>query len=245
MKIRWFVSAAWFLVFFAFAGAPPVVTGSAAADWATVGSARVAGSGLLLTEARILETGAAWNLAGIPADEPFRVDFRFRAGHFSRPFAADGFSWTLQGAGPGAIGTGHGGLGFQGIPHSLSLKFDNWRNEAYGERHHESICLLSRGALPNDADLRLAALACADRGRVFRRLRWADGREHHASVSYDGAVLIVMLDGREILRHPIGKLSKWLGVPAGSRLFSGFTAATGDTYFQRQEILDYRLKTNP
>jgi hypothetical protein len=140
-----------------------------------------------------------------------------------------------------AIGTGHGGIGFPGIPHSVTLKFDNWRNEAYGERYAESICLLSRGAEPSVADLWAGGLACAERGRVFRRLRWADGREHVAAVRYDGETLAVTLDGREILRHPIGKLSKWLSVPAGSRLLSGFTAATGDTYFQRQEILEYRL----
>lgn len=212
--------------------------------WTTLGSARPAESGLLLTEGKLFQTAAAWNQEAIPADAPFEVTFRFRASDFSSPFRADGFAWVLQGAGLNARGIGHGGIGFMGIPQSVAVKFDSWMNAKYGEKSSESICLMSRGAEENDPNLKQAGLACADEGRIFRKLRWADGRVRTAIVRYDGMNLEVEMDGKPLINHPIGKLSAWLKVAPGTPLYSGFTAATGDTYFQRQEILDYSLSVS-
>jgi hypothetical protein len=61
----------------------------------------------------------------------FSTSFWIRLHEGTQPNPADGLTFTLQAdpRGPAALGAGGGGLGYQGIAHSIAIKFDVFNNE--------------------------------------------------------------------------------------------------------------------
>jgi hypothetical protein len=59
----------------------------------------------------------------------FSTTFWVRLHEGTQPNPADGYSFILQGNSPAALGAGGGGLGYQGIPNSVAIKFDVFNNE--------------------------------------------------------------------------------------------------------------------
>src|SRR5262249_5140090 len=59
----------------------------------------------------------------------FSTQFHVRLHEGTQPNPADGFTFTIQANGPMALGGGGGALAYQGIGHSVAIKFDVFDNE--------------------------------------------------------------------------------------------------------------------
>jgi hypothetical protein len=79
----------------------------------------------------------------------FTTQFHVRLHEGTQPNPADGFTFTIQANGPTALGAGGGSLGYQGINHSVAIKFDVFQNG--GETSPNSTGIYFNGAAPNGA----------------------------------------------------------------------------------------------
>ena len=90
---------------------------------ATNGSAALSGSSLKLTNGGLAEASSAFYASPVNI-QSFTTDFTFQ---LTNP-AADGFTFTIQNAGPNAMGGVGGYLGYEGIGDSVAVKFDLYQN---------------------------------------------------------------------------------------------------------------------
>jgi hypothetical protein len=206
--------------------------------------ARLTGGVLRLTAAKEFQTGAAWAVQPQAVSGGFESRFRFRLTEpADNEFAgADGFAFVIQTMGTGVIaGTGSAG-GFslgrggnerrKGIPRSLALFFDTYRNLEEEDVSSNSLGLFTNG----DGYYLPRRLALNTKLPVVV----ADGQEHEVRVVYQKPSFRVYLDGREepVLETSIDVAS----VVGGSGLgYVGFTAATGSG-FQNHEILSWEFR---
>ncbi len=143
---------------------------------------------------------------------------------------ADGFAFVIQNAASGfnTLGTGNAGgyLGYTGVPNSLAVEFDTYRNTEFGDPtaflYHVGI--QSNGTGPNSSNHGDTTL------KIHTdpvQANFADGAVHNATITYDGTTLKVFLDGAStpLTSVPVN-LGTLLNLDNGSA-FVGFTAATG------------------
>ena len=97
------------------------------ADLTSNGSAFFPGTHVRLTDDRVGEDGTVWIAvnSGVGLGN-FTTAFTFqvRPGVINPPRLADGFTFTIQGNDPSALGGEGGGLGYFGIRNSVAVKFD-------------------------------------------------------------------------------------------------------------------------
>src|SRR5262249_18048728 len=131
----------------------------------------------------------------------------------------DGLTFTIQTAGPTAVGSNAGGLGYgppdpdgePGIPRSVAVKFDSWNNHGEGD---SSTGLYLNGASPTIPATNLAGAGIDLRNdHIFR-----------VEMSYDGSQLKVKLTD-ETTRVSTSDSYK-VDIP---RVVGGFTAHVGFT----------------
>ncbi len=91
------------------------------------GPATLSGTRLRLTDGRIYEARSAFFTTPVSVQE-FTTSFQFQ----ETTATADGFTFTLQGNSPGAVGAWGGGLGYTGMPASLAIAFDVFGNSGQG-----------------------------------------------------------------------------------------------------------------
>src|SRR5262249_11868209 len=138
--------------------------------------------------------------------------------------SADGFTFTLQGAGATALGLAGGGLGYGadqagqpgGIAKSVAIKFDLYNNAGEGP---SSTGLYLNGAAPTSAgsiDLRPGGIDLHS------------GDTMQVAMTYDGTTLVVTITdtvtGRSVSQSYAVDIAGAVGGPAA---FVGFTAGTG------------------
>ena len=118
-----------------------------------LGSAKLNGTALRLTDGGSNEAAAAWY--GTQANiQSFTTDFTFLISPGTNP-TADGFTFTMQADGSSDIGSLGGSLGYgsntigsSGIPTSVAVKFDLYSNNGEGV---DSTGLYINGASPTTA----------------------------------------------------------------------------------------------
>ena len=127
-------------------GLPPIDFsqgfGQAQGELQLNGSASLAGTALELTNGGPNEASSAFYPSPVNV-QSFTTDFTFQ---LTNP-AADGFTFTIQNAGPGALGADGGSLGYAGIGHSVAVKFDLYQNA--GDPSNNSTGIFVDGALPH------------------------------------------------------------------------------------------------
>lgn len=131
---------------------------------------------------------------------------------------ADGLTYTLQTAGPTALGVLGGSLGYGGITPSVAVEFDTWDNGSIdaGTNHlginvHGDVNSVAKVAVPG---------------------RFDDGTLWSVWIDYDGTVLEVRTNNTGT-RPAAPTLSHTLNIPAtlgAGAAYAGFTAATGAAY---------------
>jgi hypothetical protein len=175
------------------------------------GSAQVSGSNLRLTDGGNFEAGSAFTTSKVSIAQ-FSTFFGFQLTNAN----ADGFTFTIQGQAPTALGANGGGLGYQGISNSAAIKFDLFNNQGEG---NDSTGLYFNGAPPTVPSVDLSNTGInLHSGDLF------DGR-----ISYDGSTLTLRIDddntGAQVLVQFLNvNIPKAIG---GSTAYVGFTGGTG------------------
>ncbi len=210
-----------------------------------VGDARLSGDVLRLTPARRNQTGAAWYREKQPVQSGFETTFQFQLTHEARLLGgADGFAFVLQNSGPEALG-GRGSAGgfgvadpdnphHPGIPWSVAVFFDTWRNSDEGDPSANYIAVRVAG---KPADMQWPAARLAFTPELKFRLQ--DRKVHSARIVFQPPVLSVFLDGSAT---PVLETAVDLSIVADPRgaAWVGFTASTGFAY-QNHDIRNWRF----
>ena len=198
------------------------------------GSAKLNGSRLRLTDTGKNEAGSAFVSLPIGV-QSFTSAFTFQLSDAS----AEGFTFTIQGTGPTALGPSGGGLGYgpakpggtPGIANSVAVKFDIY-NEA-GEGMN-STGLYIDGASPTMPALNLTAS-----GVVLR-----SGDVFNVNFIYDGTTLTMTITDATNFSQTF--TTNWtINIPAtvgSNTAYVGFTGGTSKLT-AIQEILDWTYVT--
>ncbi len=178
------------------------------------GTAQLDGDRLRLTD------GGARQAASVYAATPlsvaaFRTQFTLRMP--AAPLSADGFTFTIQGQGPTALGANDNGLGYAGIGKSVAVKFDllgpNFKNDG------NTTGLYVNGEQPTNA----GAIKLTDTGVDLH-----SGHDMLVEMTYDGAILNVTIT--DTVTKANNKQSYAVNIPetvGGNTAYVGFTGATG------------------
>jgi len=186
----------------------------------------IAGTELDLTHGLFHENTSAFAKPRIPV-ALFATEFRFRF-FKAAPTSSEGLTFTVQADGDTAVGATDGGIGYQGIPHSMALKFDLHNDAGEGDN---SVGLFFGGAFPGVPAIDLTPSGIdLHSGHIFA-----------AYVTFDTHFLNLTL--KDTLTSATFTHSFHLPAvsPFGaSTAFAGFTASTG-AQTSTAQILDWGL----
>lgn len=183
---------------------------SSAAGLSLNGSATQSGNRMELTTGAQKQAGSffATTPAGI---QSFTTDFQFQLSNGK----GDGITFAIQNAGPSALGTNTGGLGYAKINKSIAIKFDTSNQAGEGT---DSTGLYTDGAKPT-----VPALDLTSSGIV---LRSGDLMSVHAT--YDGTTLTMTL--LDEVTNDTFTFSNAIDIPSlvgANTAYVGFTGSTG------------------
>ena len=215
------------------AGKPPVPSFPAGFD--TINVAFNGGAALSGTALQVTNGGAGTQTVSAyyakPVDiESFTTDFDFQM----TKATADGFTFVIQNAGDHAIGGGGAGLGYEGIPESVAIKFDIFNNAGEGT---DSTGVYVNGAAPTVPSIDLTS----------SKLSLSGGDLIHAHIVYNGTTLTWTLTDETYYLHFSETNSVTLNIPhtvGGNTAYIGFTGSSGTDGSAVQNILDWTF-SNP
>lgn len=183
------------------------------------GGALIRGTSLHLIDSGVAdEARSAWFSYPVPVGQ-FTCDFTF----FASNAIADGLTFTIQNAGPTALGPFGGGLGYGaeapggsgGIANSIAIKFDLYSNQGEG---NDSTGLYSDGASPTVPAINLSSTG----------INLHSNDPINAHMVYDGTTLTVTL--LDTVTKATATQTYTVSIPAtvgGPVAYVGFTAGTG------------------
>jgi len=185
------------------------------------GGAAVVGGNLQLTDGGATEARSVFTTRPVGVAR-FTTTFGFRLS--AGASTADGFTFTIQGVGNTALGTGGGGLGYgtdgtnagATIGKSLAVKFDLYNNKGEGA---DSTGVYSNGASPTVA-------GSVD---LTGKLDLHSGDPFTATIGYDGSNLTETI-ADATTRATFTRTYAGLNIPGlvgGGTAYVGFTAGTG------------------
>ena len=167
-----------------------------------------------------LTSGKAKQAASAFASTPVNVaafHTRFTLRMPAAPLSADGFTFTVQGNGPTALGAADNGLGYAGIGKSVAVKFDLMGPNRKRDENTTGVYLNRRQ--PTD----VGAIKLSDSGIDLH-----SGHDMLVEMTYDGSNLNVVVN--DTVTKASHQQSYGVDIPAtvgGPTAYVGFTAATG------------------
>ncbi len=183
---------------------------SSAAILAVNGSAALFGLTIELTSGTPYQAASAFFKSPVNV-QSFNSDFDFQL----TSATADGFTFTIQNAGPTALGHTGDSLGYAGIPESVAIKFDLFNNAGEGI---DSTGIFTDGALPTVPSIDLTGTG----------INLHSGDMMHAHLSYDGNALTLTLT--DLVTNATWTQPFAIDIPTivgGNTAYVGFTAGTG------------------
>ncbi len=187
------------------------------------GGATVAGNLLQLTDGGFDEARSAFSSARVPIDS-FVTDFTFQI----LDAYAEGFTFTIQGDGPQAVGAAGGGLGYQGIPNSAALKIDLFDTAGEG---YDSTGIYLNGAAPT-----IPAIDMSGAGIDVH-----NGHPFAVHVAYLNGVYAGSITDT-VTGASASMYLQGSAVPLGSTGYVGFTAGTSSEGSATQNILTWKYQ---
>jgi hypothetical protein len=183
-------------------------------------------SRLQLTNGQLLEASSVfWNTPiGV---QSFTTNFEFQLSLAQ----GDGFTFTIQGIGPTALGGNSGGLGYAGIGKSVAIKFDFYNDAGEG---NDSTGVFTNGALPT-----VPAVDLTPSG-----IELNSGDSIAAQITYDGTTLTMNL--LDLVTNKTFTLTQAINIPqivGGNTAYVGFTGGTGGLT-SSQKILTWTYATS-
>jgi Legume lectin domain/Chitobiase/beta-hexosaminidase C-terminal domain len=212
------------------APAPSYSSGFSAGGLTVNGGAALNGTRLRLTDGGQFEARSAFFSTPVNVAQ-FNTSFQFQLTNAS----ADGFTFTIQDAGPTAIAPASppngGDLGYKGIPTSLAVKFDLFSNVGEGP---DSTGLYTNGASPT-----LPAINLTPTG-----VNLHSGDIFNAALTYNGTTLTVVIT--DTVTGASATQTYTVNIPSivgGSTAYVGFTAGSGGAT-AIQDILSWTYSVN-
>jgi hypothetical protein len=162
----------------------------------------------------------------------FTTTFSWRLHEGTQPNPADGFTFTIQGNSPTALGNGGGALGYEGIRNSVAIKFDVFNNE--GETDN-STGLFFNGDFPglphSPGEVNVPL------NPSVMNLR--DQHPKRAQITYSGTTLTVVITDLFTMQSVTQTYTVNIAAKVGGdTAFVGFTGGTGGLY-SLQDILSW------
>ncbi len=197
---------------------------------------RGAGGTLVLTPDRIHSRGSAFYATPIQvnANTSFNTQFQFVLDGQAGTNGADGFTFTLQNSPTGARTLGAVGsyVGIGGVPSSLSIKFDTYKN--VGDVAENTVSIVRNGDVYAPVAIQTVPFDLNN------------GASYSAWVEYDGltnALTVFLSDGTA--QPPTAILTTTIDLldVVGNQAFIGFTAAAGGIA-NRQTITSWQFQTD-
>ncbi|HTU18663.1 MAG TPA: fibronectin type III domain-containing protein, partial [Gemmataceae bacterium] len=195
------------------------------------GSATANGSSAQLTDGGTNEAGSVFTSNPVDIDA-FETQFTFQLS--AGGDTADGFTFTIQNAGPTALGPSGGGLGYGpdttggygGIPQSVAIKFDLYSNAGEGD---DSTGLYTDGASPT-----VPAIDLSNTG-----INLHSGDVFQVNMTYDGTTLTVVITDTNTGASATQSYTIDIpGTVGGDTAYVGFTGGTGGNT-ATQDILSW------
>jgi fibronectin type 3 domain-containing protein len=191
------------------------------------GSAKVSGANLRLTDGGSNEAGSAFASSAVGIAK-FTSQFSFQ---LTNP-NADGFTFTIQGTSPTALGGAGGYLGYAGVGNSVALKFDLYNNAGEG---NDSTGLYTGGAVPFGNAVNLTGMG----------IDLHSGHSFNVSLGYDGATLTEQItDSVTNASFSQNYSVNIAGLVGGNQAFVGFSGGTGGLT-ATQDILTWTFVPSP
>jgi Legume lectin domain/Chitobiase/beta-hexosaminidase C-terminal domain len=199
------------------------------------GTTKLNGTRLRLTDGGAHEAASAFISTPINV-QTFTTDFGFQMSSAS----ADGFTFTIQGAGATSLGPSGGGLGYgpdtpggtPGIANSVSVKFDIYSNEGEGT---DSTGLYTDGASPTTPALDMTSSGVS----------LLSGDVFNVHMTYNGTTLTMTITDATNSSQTF--TASWpINIPStvgSSTAYVGFTGGTGGLT-AIQEVLDWTYVTS-
>jgi hypothetical protein len=208
---------------------PPAPAGVALGNGFTQGSVQINGAATIVGTSLQLTPSAQFQVASafypqVVNVQTFTTDFSFQIVDAQ----ADGFTFTIQGSGPFAIGSQGGGLGYGpdpiidgkilAIETSVAIKFDIFENAGEG---YNSTGIFTNGAAPT-----VPSYDLTPSGIIL-----GSGHVLDAHMVYDGLVLTLTITDKST--NPMSSFTKDFSIDIPAFVgdltgYVGFTAATGD-----------------
>ena len=205
---------------------------------------------LRLVSADTWQRGAAWRTTKQHVENGFSTKFEFQLHDCrdgNREGCADGFAFVVQNHSDTAIARAGGNIGYggdesgegQGIPNSIAVEFDiyrNWDSPTY-DPDPNHISVHTRGTAPNSSD-HDDSLGCES------EIADLPGANHSVRIEYLPGMLSIFLDDMSdpVLDVPVD-LGQTLSLDDG-KAWVGFTAATGGEW-ANHDIINWRFWSYP
>ena len=213
------------------------VTGFASGGMNLLGTAKLNGSALELTDGGGSEAAAAWYQVEVII-QSFTTDFTFQITP-ALTSTADGFTFTMQGNNSTALGPSGGGLGYgpdstagtPGIASSVAIKFDLCSNAGEGSD--------STGIYINGASPTVPAVNMTSSG-----VNLHSGDPFHAHLGYNGTTLSMTLT--DTITNATFSQNWTIDIPGtvgGNAAYVGFTGGTG-SLTATQNILTWTFSSS-
>jgi len=189
------------------------------------------GPSLLLTNEGRYEAGSAFFATPVNI-QSFTTNFIFQ---ITNP-AGDGFTFTIQNAGPTALGGDGGGLGFSGVPNSVAMKFDLYDDAGEGAN---STGLFTFGNMPAVPSLNLSITG----------INLHSGDPMNVHMTYDtansgGELTMNVTDLKSGATWSNSFAVDIAGTVGGPTAYVGFTGSTGKAT-STQAITSWTYQTGP
>ncbi len=211
---------------------PEYPAGFNATGLSSNGGATISGTSLMLTDGGYEHAGSTFYKAPLNI-QAFTSDFIFQLTNPGQPLVAiaDGFTFTIQNAGPNALGGTGESLGYASIGKSVALKFDLHNNAGEGQ---DSTGLYIDGAMPTVPSVDLTGTG----------IGLHSGDPFAAHITYSGADLELTIT--DLFTLAVWSHSFPVNIPTivgGNTAYVGFTGSTGGSSAV-QDILSWTF-SNP
>ncbi len=173
------------------------------------------------------ERGSAFSNTRIAIGQ-FTTSFQVRLHEGTQPDYADGFTFTIQANAPTALGQGGAGLGYQGIGHSVAVKFSTFQHA--GDPSDSSTKLVVNGASP------AGGVSTVSSGVL---LNSQDPKQ--IDLTYDGTTLTETVT--DILTGDVFTTSFTVNIASvigSDTAYVGFTGSSGSSdFWQLEDVLNW------
>ena len=224
-----------------------------------VGDAALSANRLRLTSALENQVGAAWLNQRVNVQGGFVTTFQFQItdrGGYTPDWepgvvndGADGFTFTIQNASPTAMGLYASGIGYYGIPNSLTVEFDTWNNKpSYCEPNGNHIAVQSLGLSASQPE------HCADAGGAFPNPTlgiaipskdMSNGTVYDVMITYLPGALSVYFDNLSTPLLTVNvNLGNLLNLQNSTDAYIGFTSSTGGAW-ENHDIVNWSYSDVP